>query len=142
MEIIKSYVVDVYEDGSLKIREITGNNTQNKSKVSHVKESRRIFLTLKVLEYVRDYNDKHVSPRVALDAGIDKVRQEQGISRAAVIDKFCRQMGLKMKYWQNSVEKWIETGDHSEIREILLKNCCTGYEDFDTEAINEFFEKS
>lgn len=139
MKIIKSYKVDVYEDGSLKIREDVTRESKKRNAGNAFKTSRRIFLIIEVLKYVREHNKDHVSAVVAFDAGIATVSQNQGIARSTVIDKFCRQMGLNMEYWKNSVANWIKSGDCTEIKNKLLKNCCKGYEDFDTRAIVDFF---
>lgn len=156
-EIISSYRMDVYSDGSIEFVNLSEANKLADSAENTItlaspdgKPSAKIEQILMVLKELQTSADRIIKLyelgmrpiRGELTSAIKTVSSVLRIASPSVIDKFARQNNVSLAYWEPLIEQMIVHNNPDEIKSFLKKNVVQRYQEADLKAIDEFFAET
>lgn len=132
-----SYLLNLFEDDVQLIPLAKGGTVSVKAEKNPDVCSDRISQTLEVLSFIKQ-NRALLPADEILAMAVTDVAETRGISRSAVLDKICRKTGVLIDSWQQWVERWLATGDFSEIEAHLLNHLPQRTKYADEKVLKEF----
>ncbi|MBU3220646.1 hypothetical protein [Clostridium algidicarnis] len=120
--IIKKYILSVYDDGKIITDEITADNCKVMESIELIidsKGSSRIKQILYVIENVKSNNQGEVSDRVSF--AIKEAANAFSVNTSSIIDKLTRQLSLNIDSFNNILNEYLNNGN-DELYKIISSN--------------------
>lgn len=135
------YMVKVFDDGSLDIKQQKIDVKEDNEDVSKSNVSSRIGQAVDVLKYCIDaYKNNECSRSdVLLTSAIQHVSEKYNVSKPTIHSKIGVQMGMKISAWATMLDEYFENDDYIEIKNVLIKNISKIHYDADKKYIDDFF---